>query len=110
MMFCQLGRTHSLREVCGGLAGCEGKLKHLGVSESPKRSTLSYAKKHRPWELYEMIFGQLLSKCQGVVTHRSGGMAKFKFKNKLVSLDSSTITLSLSLVRLGALQQNQGSG
>ncbi len=25
MLFCQLGRAHSLREICGGLASCEGK-------------------------------------------------------------------------------------
>src|SRR5438105_15827610 len=30
MLFCQLGRAHSLREICGGLACCEGQLKHLG--------------------------------------------------------------------------------
>jgi len=26
MLFAQLGRAHSLREICGGLASCEGKL------------------------------------------------------------------------------------
>ena len=30
MLFCQLGRAHSLREICGGLASVEGKLRHLG--------------------------------------------------------------------------------
>src|SRR6266705_5268553 len=29
MLFFQLGRAHTLREICGGLASCEGKLKHL---------------------------------------------------------------------------------
>jgi len=43
MLFCQLGRAHSLREVCGGLACCEGQLKHLGVPVAPKKSTLAYA-------------------------------------------------------------------
>ena len=43
MLFCQLGRAHSLREICGGLASVEGKLNHLGVGGAPKRSTLSYA-------------------------------------------------------------------
>lgn len=28
MLFGQLGRAHSLREICGGLASCEGKLKY----------------------------------------------------------------------------------
>jgi hypothetical protein len=38
MLFCQLGRAHSLREITGGLRSCEGKLKHLGIwapSHSP---------------------------------------------------------------------------
>jgi Domain of unknown function (DUF4372) len=41
MVFCQLGRAHSLREICQGLAASEGKLRHLGLAETPKRSTLS---------------------------------------------------------------------
>ena len=43
MLFCQMGQAHSLREICGGLASGLGKLKHLGVHQTPKRSTLSYA-------------------------------------------------------------------
>ena len=39
MLFCQLGHAQSLREITGGLAACEGKLRHLGVAEPPKRST-----------------------------------------------------------------------
>ena len=39
MIFCQLGRAHSLREICGGLASCEGKLSHLAMIEAPSRST-----------------------------------------------------------------------
>src|SRR3970040_1128681 len=39
MLFCQLGRAHSLREICGGLASCEGKLTHLTSSRGcrPRR-------------------------------------------------------------------------
>ena len=43
MLFCQLGHAQSLREITGGLAACEGKLRHLGVKEPPRRSTLAYA-------------------------------------------------------------------
>ena len=50
MLFCQLGRAHSLREITGGLRSCEGKLKHLGIT-APSHSTLAYANEHRPWEL-----------------------------------------------------------
>jgi hypothetical protein len=41
MLFCQLGRAHSLREICGGLACCEGQLKHLGVPVAPKKQCSS---------------------------------------------------------------------
>ena len=32
MLFCQLGGAHSLREIVGGLASCEGRLAHLGIT------------------------------------------------------------------------------
>src|SRR5712672_4284980 len=54
MLFAQLGRAHTLREICGGLASCEGKLKHLGITTAPKKSTLAYANQHRPWQLYQI--------------------------------------------------------
>ena len=64
MLFCQLGRAHSLREICGGLRSSEGKLKHLGIT-APNRSTLAYANEHRPWQLYRAVFQALLGRCQG---------------------------------------------
>jgi hypothetical protein len=92
MLFCQLGRAHSLREITGGLKSCEGKLKHLGIT-APRRSTLAYANEHRPWELYQKIFLQLLDRCRTQIN----GKKKFRFKNKLMSLDSTIIDLSVSL-------------
>src|SRR5580658_4587094 len=64
MLFCHLGEARSLREICYGLLACEGKLIHLGVPNAPSRSTLAYANKHRPWELYETVFHQLLAQCE----------------------------------------------
>ncbi len=63
MLFCQLGHAKSLREICGGLAASEGKLRHLGLPTAPSRSTLAYANEHRPWQLHRMVFEQLLAKC-----------------------------------------------
>jgi len=108
MLFCQLGGAHTLREICGGLAGCEGKLKHLGVPEAPKKSTLAYANEHRPWELYQTAFGQLLEKCQSAVVE-SGWKKKFRFKNKLTSLDSSTIDLCVSLYDWAKFRRTKGA-
>src|ERR1700682_6234053 len=106
MLFCQLGRAHSLREICGGLASCEGKLRHLGVPEAPKKSTLAYANEHRPWELYRTVFEQTLGKCQSVA---AGCKKKFRFKNKLVSLDSSTIDLCMSVFDWAKFRRTKGA-
>ena len=108
MLFCQLGRAHSLREICGGLACCEGKLKHLGISLAPKRSTLAYANEHRPWELFRTVFTQLLGKCQELVASQ-GGRKKFRFKNKLMSLDGSVIDLSVSLFDWAKFRRTKGA-
>jgi Transposase DDE domain/Domain of unknown function (DUF4372) len=104
MLFCHLGRAQSLREICGGLAACEGKLKHLGVDRSPKRSTLAYANEHRPWQLYQTVFEQLLEKCRGEVR----GGKKFRFKNKLLSLDGSVIDLSVTMYDWAKFRRTKG--
>ncbi len=108
MLFCQVGRAHSLREICGGLACCEGHLKHLGVPVAPKRSTLAYANEHRPWELYQTVFEQTLLKCQELVRSQ-GGRKKFRFKNKLMSLDGSIIDLSVSMFDWAKFRRTKGA-
>jgi hypothetical protein len=104
MMFCQLGRAHSLREICGGLRSSEGKLKHLGI-QAPSRSTLAYANGHRPWQLYRAVFQELLGRCQAQVT----GRRKFRFKNKLVSLDSTVIDLCATLFDWAKFRRTKGA-
>lgn len=108
MEFCQLGGAQSLREICGGLASCEGKLRHLGIPLAPKKSTLAYANEHRPWELYETVFGQLLDKCRSLVA-RQGGGKKFRFQNKLLSLDGSVIDLSVSVYDWAKFRRTKGA-
>jgi len=106
MLFCQLGQAQSLREICGGLATCLGKLKHLGIDDAPKRSTLSYANEHRPWQLYQLMFYRLLEKCQTMARFQK---RKFRFKNKLFSLDASVIELCLSLFDWASFRQTKGA-
>lgn len=108
MLFCQLGRAHSLREICGGLSCCEGQLKHLGVPVAPKKSTLAYANENRPWGLYQTVFEQTLCKCQELV-HSQGGRKKFRFKNKLMSLDGSIIDLSVSMFDWAKFRRTKGA-
>jgi Transposase DDE domain/Domain of unknown function (DUF4372) len=105
MLFCQLGQAHSLREICGGLATCLGKLKHLGVDTAPKRSTLAYANEHRPWQLYQKVFYQLLAKCRVLAR----GKKPFLFKNKLFSLDATLIELCVTLFDWAKYRQTKGA-
>ncbi|GAB6183222.1 hypothetical protein JCM13991_09630 [Thermodesulfovibrio hydrogeniphilus] len=105
MLFCQLGQAHSLREICNGLASCVGKLRHLGIKEAPKRSTLAYANEHRPWELFQAVFYMLLQRCQSKFT----GKRKFRFKNKLMSFDASVIELCATVFDWAKFRKTKGA-
>lgn len=105
MLFCQLGQARSLREISGGLASCLGKLKHLGIDKAPSRSTLSYANEKRSWRLYETVFYQLLEKVRMIAPRKK----KFRFKNKLFSLDATLIELCVSLFDWATYRQTKGA-
>jgi Domain of unknown function (DUF4372)/Transposase DDE domain len=106
MLFSQLAHADSLREICNGLACCVGKLVHLGIRDSPRRSTLSYANSHRPAPMYEELFWKILGRFrqQGML----GKKRVFRFKNRLLSLDSTTITLCLALFPWAQFRQAKG--
>jgi len=106
MLFCQLAQAKSLREISGGLASALGKLRHLGVTSTPNKSTLAYANAHRPWELFESLFYQMLQHCQ---TESPGKPKRFRFKNKLLSMDSTTIPLCLSLFPWAQFRTTKGA-
>ena len=105
MLFCQIGQARSLREICDGLSSSEGKLRHLGMQQAPKRSTLSYSNANRPWEMFRDLFYNTLSLCRS----HAPGKHKFRFKNKLLSLDSTTISLCLSLFPWAKFRRTKGA-
>jgi hypothetical protein len=106
MLFCHIGQAKSLREISGGLASAQGKLLHLGVKSAPKKSTLSYANAHRPWQLFQDLFYDTLHWCQLAAP---GKIKKFRFKNKLLSMDSSTISLCLALFPWAKFRRTKGA-
>jgi hypothetical protein len=111
MLFCQLGHAKSLREICGGLAASEGKLRHLGLPTAPARSTLAYANEHRPWQLCQTVFEQLLAKCQTLAASQPGTRKKrkFRFKNPLLSLDASVIDLCATMFDWAKFRLTKGA-
>jgi hypothetical protein len=104
MLFCQLAQARSLREISDGLKSCEGKLKHLGLEQEPKRSTLAYANAHRSWKLFERLFYDLLAQCQAISPQK-----KFRFKNRLLTLDSTTVELCASMFDWAHWRQTKGA-
>jgi hypothetical protein len=106
MLFCQFASSKSLREISDGLAVTFGKLNHLGISSAPPKSTLAYANAHRPYQLFEQLFYEMLFICKST---SPGKKRKFRFKNKLLSLDASIIDLCISMFPWAAYQQGKGA-
>ena len=104
MLFCQLAQAKSIREIEGGLRSCEGKLRHLGLESAPKRSTLSYANAHRPWQAFEQLFYSLLEQVQ-----RFAPQKKFRFKNKLLSLDATIVELCAEMFDWAHFRRSKGA-
>jgi diacylglycerol kinase len=106
LLFCHLGGARSLREIVGGLAASEGKLKHLGLERAPTRSTLAYANQHRPWQLYKSMFDRLTEVCRA---EASGKKRKFRFKHPLLTLDATVIPVCISMFEWASYVRTKGA-
>jgi hypothetical protein len=91
MLYAQATGKESLRDIQTGLFVQQKKLYHLGM-QSIARSTIGHANKRINYKIYEELFYEFLSRCKNIVPTR-----KFKFKNPLYALDSTTVDLCLSL-------------
>ena len=105
MLFCQMAKANTLREISGGLATCIGKLSHLGLQEAPPKSTLAYANAHRSAKVFEETFYHLLKQCQDLPWKTK----PFRFKNKLYSMDATFIDLCLDLFDWAHFRQTKGA-
>jgi len=79
------------------------KLYHLGAAQV-SRSSLARVNQNQPSSLYEALFAKLLSRCQGLAPRHG-----FRFKNKLYSLDASTIDLCLSVFPWARFRTTKGA-
>lgn len=94
MIFSQFSKSNSLREISNGLRSATGNLNHLGLSKAPSKSSISYQNKHRDWRLFRKFYYKMLEKLSAEAGFKQ---IKFKIKSKIYLLDSTTITLCLSL-------------
>ena len=103
MMVAQLSGRNSLRDIVDNMTAQVRKLYHLGADKL-SRTTLSRINEDKPYQLYEALFGRLLARCQTATpTHN------FRFKNKLYSLDATTIDLCLSAFPWAEFRSTKGA-
>jgi hypothetical protein len=106
MLFCQFSKLNSLRDVCNGLRSASGNLNHLGISRAPCKSSLSYQNKHREWPLFKDYYFTMMKKLAAMAQFRQ---TRFKIKSKILLLDSTTISLCLSLYDWATFRKKKGA-
>jgi hypothetical protein len=81
------------------------KLRHLGMKERPNGSALSYGNTHRPWGMFRDLFYETVNRCKMSAPKNR----KIQFRNKLLSLPSTTISLCLTLFPWAELGPTKGA-
>lgn len=106
MLFCQFAKSQSVRDISNGLRSATGNLNHLGIQKAPSKSTISYQNKHRDWTLFKEYYFQLLAHLGQQAGFKQ---VKFRIKSKIFLLDSSTISLCLSLFDWAKYKTRKGA-
>ena len=106
MLFSQFSNSQSTRDISNGLRSATGNLNHLGLTKAPSKSSISYQNKNRTYELFKDYYYKL--------SNHLGQQAKFKqtkfrIKSKIFLLDSSTISLCLSLFDWAKYKTSKGA-
>lgn len=99
----QLSGRRSLRDIVSNLNVQFSSLYHLGA-RCITRSTLARVNEQQPHAFYEALFGKLYDQCKVLAPRH-----RFRFKNKLYSLDASTVDLSLSIFPWAKFRQRDGA-
>lgn len=103
MLFAQITGKDSLRDIHNTFLAHTRKLYHIGL-KAVKRSTLADANRKRDYHIYETLFYKVLEHCKSVTPKH-----KFRFKNKLYSIDTSVIDLCLSMFQWAKFRTTKGA-
>jgi hypothetical protein len=106
MLYCVYNQCTSLREVSSGMLAWEHRIRHLGLTFHPRRSTISDANARRNSDVFESIYLGLLHRYSGFISDSRSVKSK---KRKLFIFDSTTISLFQEILK-GAGISNQFSG
>src|SRR3954470_1723292 len=94
MAFAQLTWRESLRDIEACLAANRSKLFHMGLKESPARSTLADALNSRDWRIYYDLAQRLIARARKLYSREPSVL---DLDASVYALDSTTIDLCLSL-------------
>lgn len=103
LLYSQARGLKSLREITLSLRSQYRKWYHLGL-KSVARSTLSDANNNRSSDIFQDVFYDLLAKCQSLSPKH-----RFRFKNPLYTMDSSMISLCLSIFPWAKYRKMKGA-
>ncbi len=103
LAFMQLTGRSSLRDGVQSMNSRKNSLYHLGA-KPVSRSTFADANSNRPASFYQELFDYTYKQCASKATKH-----KFKFKNKLYSLDASTIDVSLNAFPWASFRRSKGA-
>ncbi len=104
MLYGAFFNATNLREITTGMQGYGlNKLNHLGLLDTPKRSTLSEANQRRPAKFFESVYHMLYDTYFGLPDSRR----PFNIDDDLFIIDSTTFSLFNSVMRgAGTAKQN----
>jgi len=106
MLFCQFAKSQSNRDISHGMRSATGNLNHLGVGRAPSKSTISYQNKRRDWRLFRDYYYCLL---ESLGQQPGFKRVTFRIKSKILLLDSTTISLCLSLFDWAKYKTRKGA-
>jgi len=109
MLFGQLNGCYSLRDITLGMNVNTLFLKELGLKQSPARSTMSDGNAQRSYEVYELLFSELITYYKGLFSKSEHYKVIEEIKGRSVKLiDSTTMTVCLNLIKWAYFRTAKG--
>lgn len=106
MLFGILSRCDSMTEICEGLRAMGGKLNHLGLNQSPAKSTACDGLRNRESKFFEDVYFSLVSHYKSFLSDsRTFGLTF----TEVLLIDSTTIRLFSDLLK-GVGRNPKGDG
>jgi len=109
LMFGQLNKCYTLEDISAGIGVSQTFISDLGILQSPARSTMSDGNKKRNWQVFEMLYLQLLKHYERLLIFKHQSKVIEEIKGKTIKIiDSTTISLCLSLFNWAKFRTAKG--